>query len=166
MKILIVDDQYINRYLLEILLTGYGSEVVSAEDGMRALELIRDNGIDLIISDILLPKMDGLGVLRRLRETMPDSMPTVILLSHFINDHTASEAARLGGPRHEPGPGALARAPGATLRGPAPDARTDDGGVAQPAGQVTERLIWACRICPPVPMTLVGGIVGFSVGVP
>ncbi len=67
MNVLIVDDQYVNRYLLEKLLIGNGFSVFSAEDGLEALEMARNNPLDLIISDILLPKMDGFQFCREIK---------------------------------------------------------------------------------------------------
>lgn len=67
MNALIVDDQFINRYLLEKLLGSYGFTVISAENGEEALGLLRANEIDLIISDILLPVMDGFQFCREVK---------------------------------------------------------------------------------------------------
>jgi PAS domain S-box-containing protein len=67
MKILVVDDQYINRYFLEKLLEGYGYSVISAIDGVEALEKLTEETFDLIISDILLPRMDGFQLCREIK---------------------------------------------------------------------------------------------------
>jgi len=67
MNVLVVDDQYINRYLLEKLLEGYGYTVISAEDGVEALDKLKEEKIDLIISDILLPRMDGFQLCREVK---------------------------------------------------------------------------------------------------
>jgi PAS domain S-box-containing protein len=64
-KILIVDDMEQNLELLEALLTGQGYEVIMAKDGEEALEKAGDDPPDLIISDILMPVMDGFQLCRK-----------------------------------------------------------------------------------------------------
>jgi len=67
MNALVVDDQYINRYLLEKLLGSYGFTVITAENGEEGLQILQKNDIDLIISDILLPVMDGFQFCREVK---------------------------------------------------------------------------------------------------
>jgi two-component system cell cycle sensor histidine kinase/response regulator CckA len=63
-KILIVDDNSTNLYLLEALLTGHGMTVVTAENGRDALDKARSNPPDLVVTDILMPVMDGYALCR------------------------------------------------------------------------------------------------------
>ena len=68
MKILSVDDKAENLYMLEALLRGHGHEVDSASDGHMALQLTGSGRYDLIISDILMPRMDGFQLCRELKK--------------------------------------------------------------------------------------------------
>lgn len=65
MKILIVDDSAVNLSFLRALLTASAHEVVSAFDGLEALEALRRDPCDLIVSDILMPRLDGFQFCRR-----------------------------------------------------------------------------------------------------
>ncbi len=64
MRVLIVDDREDNRYLLRMLMQGHGFEVEEAVHGQQALELARARAPDLVISDLLMPVMDGYSLLR------------------------------------------------------------------------------------------------------
>ncbi len=68
MKILIVDDIEENLYLLETLLKGSGYKVVTAKDGVEAINRLKEEPIDIIVSDILMPKMDGFQLCRECKK--------------------------------------------------------------------------------------------------
>jgi len=71
-KILVVDD---DRHLLELLidtLTAIGYESVGVSDGLEALESLKTQEFDLVISDIRMPRLDGIGLLRKIRRYYPD----------------------------------------------------------------------------------------------
>lgn len=81
--ILVVDDQPQNIELLEALLVPQGYEVVKAESGEEALGKLKDNQIDLILLDVMMPKMSGIEVLEKLRadektKAIPVVMVTVL----------------------------------------------------------------------------------------
>ena len=66
-RILLVDDEQSLQKLLSYPLRKEGFEVVPALDGQEALDRIRDDGFDLVVLDVMLPKLDGFEVCRRLR---------------------------------------------------------------------------------------------------
>ena len=68
MRILSVDDKAENLYLMESILRGYGYEVVAAHNGIEALQKLEDQQFDMIISDILMPKMDGFQLCREVKK--------------------------------------------------------------------------------------------------
>lgn len=93
-KILVVDDERSMRELLELVLKREGYSVHTAENGTRALDLIRQNLYDLIISDVKMPDINGIDLLMRVREISPDTM--VIMITAFATVETARKAFKLG----------------------------------------------------------------------
>ncbi|MDO8964270.1 MAG: EAL domain-containing protein [Coriobacteriia bacterium] len=67
MKVLVVDDEEASRYLLESILRSQGYEIASAVDGLDGLERVREFAPDLVVTDILMPRMDGYKMCVRLR---------------------------------------------------------------------------------------------------
>jgi PAS domain S-box-containing protein len=68
MKIMVVDDEAVNSYLLETFLTGRGYEVDTSADGLEALKVLRRDSYGMIISDILMPMMDGFQLCRECKK--------------------------------------------------------------------------------------------------
>jgi two-component system, NtrC family, response regulator PilR len=93
-KILVVDDERSMRELLELVLKREGYLVHKAENGARALELVRQNVYDLIISDVKMPDINGIELLARVREISPETM--VIMITAFATVDTARRAFKLG----------------------------------------------------------------------
>jgi two-component system, chemotaxis family, chemotaxis protein CheY len=65
--ILTVDDSPSIRLMMRLTLTGEGYEVMQATDGIEALEYARSHNADLVLTDINMPRMDGLALIRELR---------------------------------------------------------------------------------------------------
>ena len=68
--ILVVDDEKMIRNLLNINLTKEGYNVIEAVDGLEAVELATAKKPDLILLDVMIPKLDGLSVCKRIKNTM------------------------------------------------------------------------------------------------
>jgi class 3 adenylate cyclase len=80
-RILVVDDQRTNAEMVSGLLRNLGYEVELAFDGREALDLVRTNGPDLVISDIMMPGLDGYELCRRLRANTTTALLPVILVT-------------------------------------------------------------------------------------
>jgi DNA-binding NtrC family response regulator len=93
-RILIVDDEETTRELFAELLQRWGYEVDQTGDGHGALKLAAETHPDVIISDLVMPKLDGLALVRALREEQPDT-PVVIITGKGTID-AAVEAVREG----------------------------------------------------------------------
>ena len=96
-RVLVVDDDRVIQQLLEVNLELEGYEVVgSALDGLEALELARKLRPDVILLDIMMPKLDGLEVCRRLKADTKLSKIPVILLSARAQDMDVREGLEIG----------------------------------------------------------------------
>jgi two-component system NtrC family sensor kinase len=93
-KILIVDDEHSIRFTLKKFLEKEGFDAHTAEDAETALEIINKNYFDVVLSDILLPKISGVKLLQRIFQIRPHTK--VIMITGEPNVTTAAEALRLG----------------------------------------------------------------------
>lgn len=101
-KILVVDDEKSMREFLEILLNKEGYEVSLAENGQSACQLLDKNAFDLVVTDIRMKDVDGIGVLKKAKAVHPDAV--VILISAFATAETAVEAMKEGAYDYLPKP--------------------------------------------------------------
>ena len=92
--VLVVDDEESIRSSLHKLLTYQGYQAELAEDGFRALEILDEKAIDVVMLDIKMPRMDGIEVLQKVRERTDP--PKVIMISAHGTIDTAVECTRLG----------------------------------------------------------------------
>jgi two-component system response regulator PilR (NtrC family) len=93
-RVLVVDDERSMRELLSIVLRRDGYEVVVAEDGATALEVLSRERVDILITDIRMPNMNGVELLREAKRITPDIIS--IVMTAFASTDTAVEALRLG----------------------------------------------------------------------
>jgi two-component system, NtrC family, response regulator HydG len=93
-RVLIVDDEPSARSGLEKLLGLEGFEVVQAEDGLRALEVMNEQAADVVVTDLKMPRMDGHQLLLELRKSWP-TLP-VIVVTAFGDVTTAVSAMKAG----------------------------------------------------------------------
>lgn len=93
-RILVVDDEQAVRDLLAKTLTMADYDVDAAPDGASAIDRLRAVEYDLLITDLKMPGMDGLSVIREARRTAPD-LP-VIIITGYSTEASAIEAINLG----------------------------------------------------------------------
>jgi len=93
-NLLIVDDELSMRQFLTHLFQRDGHAIRVAENGRKAMAMLREQSADVIISDVKMPDMGGIDLLRAARELHPDI--EVIMMTAFANEETAHEAFLLG----------------------------------------------------------------------
>lgn len=91
-RLLVVDDNVQNVELLTALMEAEGYEVISAADGLEALAHVAASPPDMILLDIMMPKLDGYAVCRRLKEQVSTRLVPIVLLTAL-----GEEAARIRG---------------------------------------------------------------------
>jgi PAS domain S-box-containing protein len=95
--ILVVDDHPVNRLLVASLVRDLGYRLLEAENGEQALALVRSERPALVISDILMPLVDGFEFVRRLRADSAVAQTAVIFCTSTYREAEAKELARIGG---------------------------------------------------------------------
>jgi len=93
--VLVVDDSSTVRKFVSIALEMQGFDVTTATDGMDALEKIPQKTVDLIITDLNMPIMDGLEFIRTLRENPTYNDIPIIILTSLTDEATRAEGASL-----------------------------------------------------------------------
>src|SRR5262252_1039970 len=93
-QVLIVDDEPNLRKILSAQLSRDGYDVLTAEDGEQGLAMLREHHIDLVVTDLKMPKVDGMTLLREALREDPE-LPIVMITAHGTVD-TAVEALKIG----------------------------------------------------------------------
>lgn len=95
-SILVVDDDPVNRSMLTASLQASGHQVTTAEGGSQALDLVRAEGFDVILLDVLMPRMDGYQVLERLKEDPRLRHIPVVMVTALDDVESAVRCIELG----------------------------------------------------------------------
>ncbi len=95
-RILIADDDWLNRDLLETYITSSGGEVVAVSDGLSALERARETPPDLALIDVQMPRMDGLTLCRELKNARETRFVPVIIVTALDTEEEKLKAIEAG----------------------------------------------------------------------
>jgi len=93
-KVLIVDDEEIIKKLLVSLLSKHGHHCETAKNGLESLVKMKDHSFDAVITDIVMPQMDGITLTKKLANSHPD-LPIMIMTGH-AQEHSAGQAIAAG----------------------------------------------------------------------
>jgi two-component system response regulator PilR (NtrC family) len=93
-RILVVDDEDSIREFLEIMLKKENYEVTTAEDGLRAKEILSKKTFDMVISDMQMPNVTGIELLKHVKESYPDLV--FMMITAFGTTETAVDAMKMG----------------------------------------------------------------------
>ncbi len=109
LTILVVEDHGALCEMLSLYLMRYGYHVRTADNGQAALDLLSKEDIDLVLLDLMLPRLDGFAVLKYLRETFQDKKPYIIIVSAGASEKDRSRVLELGANEYMPKPFHLTR---------------------------------------------------------
>jgi DNA-binding response OmpR family regulator len=96
MRIVVADDDRVVRRIVSVKLSGLGCEIEEAEDGQEALELLQEDPPDLLITDSLMPRMNGLQLVRSVRGIEKLSALPVIMLTSRHGEQDIIEGLEAG----------------------------------------------------------------------
>ena len=96
LQVLAVDDSKTMRDMVGFTLRNAGHEVLEAGDGVDALEKLGDDRVDLIITDINMPRMDGIALIRKLRENAVHKSTPILVLTTESDNNKKNEGRQAG----------------------------------------------------------------------
>ncbi|MFT6261730.1 MAG: two-component system chemotaxis response regulator CheY [Bermanella sp.] len=95
-KILAVDDSASMRQMVSFTLKGAGHDVIEANDGVEALKLAQGQSVDLVLSDVNMPNMDGITLCKNLRQLGPYKFTPILMLTTESTGDKRMEGKRAG----------------------------------------------------------------------
>ena len=95
-RVLAVDDSVSMRELVRATLTDAGYEVVSAEDGTRAYDVATKSRFDMVLSDVNMPSMDGIGLVEKLRARPEYRLVPIVMLTTESSTEMKAKARAAG----------------------------------------------------------------------
>ncbi len=95
-KILIIEDDMFIRDIYQVKFSQEGFNVTTAEDGVRALEILKDIVPDIILLDIIMPRMNGIDVLRKIKENDSLKNVPIIMLTNISEKEKINEGLEYG----------------------------------------------------------------------
>jgi len=96
MKILVVDDDRTTRKLLSLYLKGNGFDVVTAENGLDAIEKLGSGSVNLVVTDLNMPYMDGIEFIRTMKTNPDTGHIPVLMITTEDDDEERQRAANAG----------------------------------------------------------------------
>lgn len=93
-KVLVVDDNIGLLSTTSLILRHMGFSVISAKSGKEALECVKENGIEIVLSDIKMPEMNGVELYKQLKKIIPN-VP-VVMMTAYTSDDLVQEGIREG----------------------------------------------------------------------
>lgn len=87
-KILVVDDEFELAMSVESILLDEGYEVTCAGDGLEAFEKFKEKDFDLVISDVMMPRLDGYNLLKKIRTDGKAKTPVVLMSAAALKNNT------------------------------------------------------------------------------
>ena len=95
-KILLIEDDKTLIEMYQMILSDYGYQVETAENGLIGLKKVLELKPDLVLLDVIMPKMSGLDVLRKLKSDPQTKAIPIIILSNLSSQKQSEEALKMG----------------------------------------------------------------------
>jgi DNA-binding response OmpR family regulator len=103
-RVLVVDDEPQVVWVLQLALDAEGYEVLTARDGVEALAQISQGHPELMVLDVMMPRMDGWSVMREMSKLPVEERPRVVMVTALASSHDRAAAAELGADAYVPKP--------------------------------------------------------------